>query len=187
MINSPSDQPTIYSRRWHTTSTPDITLCTEDLHWSTRKEVREQPDGSDHRLVFLKLNLGASTEATFPRCNYKKATWTLFKHRTNTLSKDITVQVRDINMDAADFNSCILKAAQKTIPRGARRDYRPYWSQELQDLQDALSEARAAIEANPSQENNTKLQQAKAKFLRHKIQAFDRGWRKKINTNDLRV
>ena len=90
-------------------------------------------------------------------------------------------------MDAADFNSCILTAAQKTIPRGARRDYRPYWSQELQDLQDALSEARAAIEANPSQENNTKLQQAKAKFLRHKIQAFDRGWRKKNNTNDLRV
>ena len=24
LINSPSDQPTFYSRRWHTTSTPDI-------------------------------------------------------------------------------------------------------------------------------------------------------------------
>ena len=58
-------------------------------------------------------------------------------------------------------------------------NYRPYWSQELQDLQDALSEAKAAAEDNPSQENNTKLKQAKAKFLRHKIQVFERGWRKK--------
>ena len=28
LINSPSGQPTFYSRRWHTTSTPDIALCT---------------------------------------------------------------------------------------------------------------------------------------------------------------
>ena len=179
LINSPSDQPTFYFRRWHTTSTPEIALCTEDLHGSIRREVGEQLGGSDHRPAFLKLNLGGSTEATFPRWNYKKANWTLFKYRTSTLSKDITVQGRDINMVAKDFNLCILKAAQETIPRGTRRNYRPYWSQELQDLQDALSEARAAAEVNPSQENNTKLQQAKAKFLRHKIQACRRGWREK--------
>ena len=124
--------------------------------------------------MFLKLNFGASTEATFPRWNYKKANWTLFKHRTSTLSKDITVQGGDINMVAKDFNSCILKAAQETIPRGARRNYRPYWSQELQVLQDALSEARAAADVNPSQENNAALQQAKAKFLRHKVEKDDR-------------
>ena len=72
-----------------------------------------------------------------------------------------------------------LRITQETIPRGARRNYRPYWSQELQDLQDAMSEAGAAAEANPSQESNTKLQQAKAKFLRHKIRACRRGWREK--------
>ena len=171
LINSPSDQPTFYSRQWHTTSSPDIALCTEDLHGSIRRELGEQLGGYDHRPVFLKLNLGASTEATFPQWHYKKANGTLFKHWTSTLSKDITVQGRDINMVAKDFNSCILKAAQETIPRGARRHYRLYWSQELQDLQGALSEARAAADVNPSQENNTKLQQAKAKFLRQKIQA----------------
>ena len=174
-----SDQPTLYSRQWHTTSTPDIALCTEDVHGSIRREVGDQLGGSDHRPVFLKLNLGASTEATIPRCNYKKANWTLFTRRTSTLSNYITVQGRDINMVAKDFNSCILKAAQETIPRGARRNYRPYWSHELQDLQDALSDARADTEVNPSQESNTKLQQAKAKFLRHKIQARRRGWREK--------
>ena len=140
----PPDQPTFYSRRWHTTSTPDIALCTEDLHGSIRREVDEQLGGNNHRPVFLQLNLGSSTEATFPRWNYKNANWTFFKHRTSTLSMDITVQSRDINMVAKDFNSSILKAAQETIPRGSRRNYRPYWSQTLQDLQDALSEARSS-------------------------------------------
>ena len=30
LINEPYDTPTFYSRCWHTTSTPDIVLCTED-------------------------------------------------------------------------------------------------------------------------------------------------------------
>ena len=65
--NSPSDQSTFCSRRWHTTYTQDRGLCTEGLHGSIRREVGEQLGGSDHRPVFLTLNLGASTEATFPR------------------------------------------------------------------------------------------------------------------------
>ena len=185
LINSPSDQPTFYSRRWHTTSTPDIALCTEDLHGGITREVGEQLGGSDHRPVLLKLNLGASVEATFPRWNYKKANWTIYEHRTSILSKDVVVQGRDINLVVKDFNACILRAAQETIPRGARRDYRPYWSQELQDLQDDLTEARKAAETNPSQENNTKLQHAKARFLRHKIQACRRSWREKTASLNL--
>ena len=76
--------------------------------------------------VFLYLNLGASTEATFPRRNYKKANCTLFKHRTSTLATETTMQGRDINMVAKEFNSCILKVAQETIRRGKRRNYCPY-------------------------------------------------------------
>ena len=65
LINSPSDQPTLSSRRRHTPSSPGIALCTEDLHGSIRRKVGEQLGGSDHRPVFLKLTLGASTEAIF--------------------------------------------------------------------------------------------------------------------------
>ena len=94
LINSPSDQLTFYYRPWHTASTPDIALCTENLHRGIRREVGEKLGGSDDRPVLLKLNLGARTETTFPGWNYKKANWTLFKHSTSTLSKDITVQGR---------------------------------------------------------------------------------------------
>ena len=84
-----------------------------------------------------------------------------------------------------DFNTCILKAAHETIPRGAWRNYKPYWSDKLQGLQDELSEARRTAEDHPSAENNTKLQQAKAKFLRHKLQASRRSWREKTASLNL--
>ena len=60
-------------------------------------------------------------------------------------------------------------ATQETIPRGTRRNYKFYWSNELQELQDAMSKAREEVETKPSQENNTKLKLAKAKFLWHKL------------------
>ena len=96
LINSPSDQPTFYSRRWHTTSTPHIALCTEDLHGSIRREVGEQIGGGDHRPVFLKLSLGASTEATFPQWNYE-ASRTLFEPNQHSL-RGHQVQGRDISV-----------------------------------------------------------------------------------------
>ena len=185
LINSHSDRPTFYSRRWHTTSTPDLAFCSEDIHGSVKREVGEQLGGSDHRPVFLQLNLGACTEATFPRWNYKKADWPTFRHRTSVLTKDITVQGRDINMVVKDFNSCVLKAAHETIPRGARRNYKPYWNEELQELQDALSKARKTAEDHPSAENNNRLQEAKAKFLKHKLQASRRSWREKTASLNL--
>ena len=37
-INRPNNAPIFYSRVWHTTSTSDIALCTEDLHRIIERE-----------------------------------------------------------------------------------------------------------------------------------------------------
>ena len=37
LINQPYDTPTFNSRCWHTVSTQDIALCTEDLHSITMR------------------------------------------------------------------------------------------------------------------------------------------------------
>ena len=66
-------------------------------------------------------------------------------------------------MAVMEFISCTLKVTQETIPRGIRWNHRPYWSQELQELLDATSEAREAAKSNPSLEDNTKLQKTKAR------------------------
>ncbi len=119
-------------------------------------------------------------EPRFPRWNYKKADWNSYKDLTDELYREICVEGRDINRVTWDLNAVILKASHKCIPLRSRRDYKPYWSNDLEVLQEDLSYARLDAETTPSQENNITLRQAKAKFLKAKIQARRTSWKEKI-------
>ena len=81
LVNTPRDIHTFYSRRWHTSSTPDLAFCTDDLHGSTGREVGEELGGSDRRPVFLAIKREAvRADPVYARWNYKKAKWSLFRH-----------------------------------------------------------------------------------------------------------
>ena len=179
LINRPYDSPTFYSRRWKNTSTPDLAFATDDVHKETQRVVGEQLGGSDHKPVILSISHNLEESFHAPRWNYKKAKWGLYKHRTNILTQDLRVEGRDINNVVLDLNRQILQAAHECIPRGARKDYKPYWTSDLQDLETKLNNARSLAESQPSDEHQIKLQEAKAKFLRTKIQAKRQSWRSK--------
>jgi ribonuclease HI len=179
LVNDPSDTPTFYSQRWHTTTTPDLAFCTDDVHKVLTRTVAEPLGGSDHRPVLFRLSGASSTNAPqHPRWNYKKANWTAYAVRTNELLQNISVEGRDINNIIKDLNHSILKAAKETIPRGVTKNYTPYWNEELEKTHSDLAEAREEAERNPSQQNNNNLQQTKAKYLRTAIEAKRKGWRK---------
>jgi len=182
LINRPTDPPTFYSRCWQTTSSPDLAFCSEEIGRNTTREVMDQLGGSDHRPVLLTLGIDTTTEDCRPRWNYKKANWWLFKHRSSELCKDITVQGRNINSVVRDFNASILKAAGECIPRGARKNYKPYWSKELELKEQELSRARKEAEDNPSLENNNRLQKTKAQLHRSTLQAKRTSWREKTKS-----
>ena len=185
LINSPDDTPTFYSRRWRTTTTPDLAFATEDMASEISREVGEALV-SDHRPVFLTINNKRIEESNpAPRWNYKKAKWKLFGHRTNELTKDIQVQGRDINKVVREMNTCILKAAHECIPRGARKNYKPYWNSQLQQLQDDMAEAREKAEKHPTDENHTLLQKSTATFLKAKLEARRRSWKEKTSSLNL--
>ena len=180
LANDPTDQHTFYSRRWYSTTTPDLALCTEDVHKKLSRTVGPQLGGSDHRPVLLTLS-GCTTSNTFlpPRWNYKKAKWGLFSIRTNELTQDLATEGRNINNVVRDFNTRIIKAAKEAIPRGAMKNYTTYWTHELQIAHDDLTQAREEAETNPSQENNIKLQEKKARYLKIKLEITRKSWREK--------
>ena len=62
------------------------------------------------------------------------------------------------------FNSAVLKTATEAFPRVARKDYKPYWTEELQELENTVSQAREVAEKKPSVENNIALKEATAKY-----------------------
>ena len=179
LINQPYDTPTFYSRCWRTTSTPDIALCTEDLHSITMREVGDQLGGSDHRPAYLTLEARTLQASTLPRWNYKKANWSLYRHRTSILTNSIQVYDRDINIVIKEFNNFVLQAAKECIPKGARKDYKPYWNEDLNNKHDELTTARNLADVAPSIENNTALKQANAMFIKTRNEARRSSWMKK--------
>lgn len=49
-----------------------------------------------------------------------------------TLVRELPMEGRDINSIVKEFNTSILQAAHETIPGETHRNYKPYWSSELE-------------------------------------------------------
>ena len=178
LVNQAWDSPTFYSRVWHTSSTPDLAFCTEDLHQRMTREVCSQLSGSDHRPTMLSLfeNFQVS-DIQHQRWNYKKAEWGLFTVRANELTKDISVEGENPNKACHDWTDAVIKAAKDTIPRGVRKNYKPHWNPDLQKAHDNLNRARDEAENNPGEENHIKLQRCKAEYIRKNLESKRKSWR----------
>nr|KAG5698284.1 hypothetical protein BaRGS_016986 [Batillaria attramentaria] len=176
LINKPEDPPTYYSRTWRTTSTPDLAFATDDLHSIAQREVCDQLGGSDHRPVIITIQrqLEIHPSRLPASWNYKKANWDLFKQEADRRTSSLTLSRQDINKNAKAFNQAVLKAAQAAIPRGRRKNYRPYWSPELNSLQKTVNEARDAMESSPTDKNVEAHNRARALFTKEKLQATRR-------------
>ena len=183
LINDPEDPPTFYSRRWMTTTTPDLAFASGNLAGKTKRKVLSQLGGSDHRPVLLSIALEykPKDERTFPRWNYKKANWENFQRLTDELCRKLKTNHRNINHQVKRFNDCIIKAAEQSIPRGARKNYRPYWTKELQELEDDVEMARTEAELHPTVQNNIALKASAAKCKKTYIQAARTSWRQKTS------
>ena len=120
-----------------------------------------------------------------PRWNYKKADWKAYTHRSSILTSNIQTYERDINKVIKEFTAGILQAAKECIPKGARKEYKPYWSDELENTHKDLSDARKTAETNPSIENNIALKHASAKFNKTRNEARTKSWMKKTADLDM--
>ena len=129
LINDAEDPSTYYSRSWMKTSTPDLAFATEDIALKTCRKVDNQLGGSDHRPVILIIdNLAQRREAPhFTRWNYKKAKWDLFRSLTNGMSLGVNARSHKVNKVAKKITELTLKAVKRAIPRGSRKNYRPFW------------------------------------------------------------
>ena len=167
LLNDTQDQDTFYSRRWLTTSTPDIAFATGNLAWKTERKVEKQLAGSDHRPIKLEIDLHFKPKdvQTFPRWNYKKADWNKFTQLSDAYTGKIKTDVYNPTKPTNSFVEGILKAASESIPRGARKDYKPYWNEELQNLEETVEQSRKEAETNPSVENNIQFVFPMTQFL----------------------
>ena len=78
----------------------------------------------------------------------------LIFYLTNEYRKTVKVDHFNINRATDSFNQSILRAASETLPHSARKNYRPYWAEELQALEDEVARTREKVENNPTPQIN---------------------------------
>ena len=187
LINKPQDPPTFYSRSWRTTSTPDLAFATDNIHKLCHREVCSQLGGSDHRPVTILVDqkTPASTFKRAPSWNYKRADWDGFKQFAEEECMGLQLSEENMNHNAVQLNNAILRAAKKSIPRGQRRNYNPFWTPQLEQLQEAVNRAREDMERNPSDQNTAEYKKARAEFTREKLLQTRKQWYEKTASLNL--
>ena len=113
--------------------TPDLVFATNDVSRIASRTALSQLGGSDHKPIKISLDLQyrAQRISTFPRWNYKKANWECLSQLVNQLTQKISNKRQNLNTEIKALSQAVLKADQEVNPRGPRRNYKPYWTEEL--------------------------------------------------------
>ena len=133
LLQDEDSTKTLLHRRHGTLHRPDLTLVSADLYNHCSEEVLEDIS-SDHRPILTKINLVKQKQRKRrTRWNFKKANWDLFKETAEN-----TITLENLNQKSIDtlndeLTTAILGAANKSIPRGCRNHYKPFWNQQLEE------------------------------------------------------
>ena len=84
------------------------------------------------------------------------------------------------------ITSTVLNAAQKSIPRGCRENYKPFWNNDLEKATKAKNEARNNLEKNDNLENRIAYKKAIAKSKLVTKESKKEAWTTKCGDLNLR-
>ena len=109
----------------------------------------------------------------------------LYSQLTDQVTKYIRVERRYINKVVKDFNACILTAAHKSIPRGARQNYKSYWSEELEDWMRNYLQPEGKLKPTHHKTITVTYNIPRPDFFQYKLQARRKSWRNKTASLNL--
>ena len=167
--NSPA---TLLHRAHKTLSRPDLSLLSSDLSENYQSEVTEMIGNSDHRPILTKILLPGKTKFKHrTRWNFKKACWSKYKETSDKLLNEIDMTSNNIEEIVKDISTTILKAASMNIPKGCRKKYKPFWTENLNTAVKDREKARKKIEDNPTIQNRIAYNRASAevKLMTNKL------------------
>ena len=151
-------------------------LIKDSVQNSTTLAWRERPQTHQDQPRPPVYSVTPHRTSTIPRWTYKNANWERFSNLVDQLTQKINNKRQNLNIKIKAFNRAALKAAQESTTRGARKNYKPYSTEELQQQEDTVIEARNLVEENRSEENNISLKAASAKHRRTFMQETRKTW-----------
>ena len=135
----------------------------------------------------MRLSEQTTSQKKEPSWNYKKADWSRFQNLTDVVSREPdTDNSKNINSSVQQLTDSILQTAKQAIPRGRRKDYKPYWSNHLQCLNDQLTEARKRLQQLPSPQHTILYNKARAAFDEQKNKEARKTWQEKSGSLNMK-
>ena len=157
-------KPTLHHKRHDTWHKPDLTMTSSDLFERTTIEVLEEI-GSDHSPIKIQITRHRPSKPKQGRkClwNFRKAKWTQYGVETDK-SFEMIQPGKSIDETYKDITDAILSSAKKTIPRGNKKRYKPFWTKDLEDAVKERRRLKHEVTRNPSRETKTAFNRATAK------------------------
>ena len=133
-----------------------------------------QLGGSDHKSVIISIK-----GQTQSHRNKLPASWNYKKNQVDRKTAALELPEINITNSVALFNKAVLEAAKMFILRGRRRDSQPFWTPELDNLHNALDQAREKMESSPTNANVEAHSKANAQYTRARTQATRKTWHEK--------
>ena len=111
--------------------------------------------GSDHKPILTKIySRKRKHHRRRTRWNFKKADWELFNEICDQKLKLILeTDYTSVDQLCDDITKIILEAAAESIPKGCRKNFKPFWTPEIQDAVSKRETARTILEKYPTDEN----------------------------------
>ena len=153
VLQDKDSTPTLLHRAHNTLSRPDLTVVSSDIHHNTSFQVLEGI-GSDHKPILITVT--QSQRRHFEqrsKWNFKRADWDLFRLRCDKYLHDNANKQHSAEELNTIFTKSILNAAKDSIPRGCRRNYKPFWTPEIEEAVKQRREARKLLEEDPNLKN----------------------------------
>lgn len=156
------DEATHFNKQKNSWSTLDLTLASSSELTSHNWNVYYDLGNSDHLPIIFKIL--PSAKETFKgeqKFQENKADWTEFYKKSSSIAEATTIQ---------EFNNCILKIAEKTIPKNSLKHHRKvvaWWTEEIASIVKERKKALRKFRRNENLLNLIELNRitAKSKLL----------------------
>ena len=147
------DGTTFQSARWRRGYNPDLTFVSAKYHQLFFRTIMDPIPKSQHRPVAVDIRpvvQPRETKYQNPRSNYRKANWESFTYDIENKTPTIVPDPERYE----DFQSLVIEAAKKNIPRGCRESYIPGLSDQNKEI---YQEYTQAYKDDPFSENTMEL------------------------------
>uniref|UniRef100_A0A293LMC9 RNA-directed DNA polymerase from transposon X-element n=1 Tax=Ornithodoros erraticus TaxID=265619 RepID=A0A293LMC9_ORNER len=176
--------PTYVNCATQTFSSIDLSFCSPCLYQDVDWKVDENPHGSDHFPVILKLGRNVNSLGTRPpRWKQLQADWSTFEKEANLAS--LSFEGMDVEQINSVVTDTIINAAVRSIPQTSGRLPRrpkPWWTAACETTRKEQNRAWGIFRRYPTSANLIVFKKARAKARWTQRQAKRESWRNFVSS-----